>query len=140
MKRVMSVFCDLLLSIFLGMKPFVVISDVNLAKEISVKHFDKFMNRFVSDYMCTCFLKYASIYKYRLYYSSRSILLHIIIYSHLVSCTQYIEECNTTYSFGVLFPVQEHIACIWLLAHRSGNKNISIHDQLHYKLLFSSCA
>ena len=60
MKRVMSVFCDLLLSIFLGMKPFVVISDVNLAKEISVKHFDKFMNRFVSGCMCTCFLKYAS--------------------------------------------------------------------------------
>ena len=64
MNRVMSVFCDLLLSIFLGMKPFVVISDVNLAKEISVKHFDKFMNRFVSGCMCTCFLKYASIYKY----------------------------------------------------------------------------
>ena len=56
--------CDLLLSIFLGMKPFVVISDVNLAKEISVKHFDKFMNRFVSGCMGTCFLKYASIYKY----------------------------------------------------------------------------
>ena len=31
------------------MRPFVVISDVDLVKEITVKHFDKFVNRFVSD-------------------------------------------------------------------------------------------
>ena len=54
----MSVFCGLFLSIFIGMKPFIVISDVNLAKEIAVKHFDKFVNRFVSHCVCTCFLKY----------------------------------------------------------------------------------
>ena len=31
------------------MKPFYVISDVDLLKDITVKHFDKFVNRAVSD-------------------------------------------------------------------------------------------
>ena len=42
---------SLFFRIFLGMRPFVVISDVDLVKEITVKHFDKFVNRFVSDCM-----------------------------------------------------------------------------------------
>ena len=33
------------------MKPFIVIADVDLVKDITVKHFDKFANRLVSD--CT---------------------------------------------------------------------------------------
>ena len=36
-------------SIFFGKKPFYVISDVDLLKDITVKHFDKFPNRMVSD-------------------------------------------------------------------------------------------
>ena len=34
---------------FLGMKPFLIISDADLLKDINVKHFDKFANRVVSN-------------------------------------------------------------------------------------------
>ena len=33
---------------FFGMKPFIVIADADLLKDITVKHFDKFVNRLVS--------------------------------------------------------------------------------------------
>ena len=40
-----------LVSMFFGMKPFLIISDVDLLKDITVKHFDKFVNRSVSEYL-----------------------------------------------------------------------------------------
>ena len=36
---------------FFGMKPFLIISDADLLKDITVKHFDKFANRMVSTYI-----------------------------------------------------------------------------------------
>ena len=39
------------------MKPFIVIAEVDLVKDITVKHFDKFVNRLVSDCtVCICCL------------------------------------------------------------------------------------
>ena len=37
------------LRMFFGMKPFFFIADADLLKDITVKHFDKFANRLVSD-------------------------------------------------------------------------------------------
>ena len=36
---------------FFGTKPFLIISDADLLKDITVKHFDKFANRMVSNYI-----------------------------------------------------------------------------------------
>ena len=45
------------LRMFFGMKPFFFIADADLLKDITVKHFDKFANRLVSDCtVCICCL------------------------------------------------------------------------------------
>ena len=48
MRNIRATITLLLCSVLLGPQPFYVISDMDLVKEITVKHFDKFVDRKVS--------------------------------------------------------------------------------------------
>ena len=48
MRNIRATVTLLLCSVLLGPQPFYVISDMDLVKEITVKHFDKFVDRMVS--------------------------------------------------------------------------------------------
>ena len=75
---------------YFGTKPFLLVTDLDMIREVTVKHFDKFVDRLVSssEYLCT---------SYEFAHSQSvpgvHLVLSVVLYCRALTCLMHLSAC-----------------------------------------------